>query len=191
MKKKIPLRALIEVAISAAMAMVLDLLPSIKLSPSISISFAMVPIFIIAFRWGVRAAVVSGFLWGVLQILTGDAYILTPLQGLIEYFLAFSFIGSAGLLAPSIQKAIAIGNKGKLLTLIVFASFLGSLTRYFWHFIAGVIFFANYAHEAGKTPIVFSFMMNGITMIFTFILCSIVLMLIISIRPQLLLTEKR
>lgn len=62
--KKIGLIALIEAAFFAAMALVLDLLPSLQLSPSISISFAMVPIFIIAFRWGFKVSFISGFLWG-------------------------------------------------------------------------------------------------------------------------------
>lgn len=188
--KSLPLRAMIEVAILSAMAMVLDLLPSIKISPSISISVSMVPIFIVAFRWGVKAAFTSGLLWGILQVLTGDAYILTPLQGFIEYFIAFSFIGFAGLLAPSVQKAVASGKKVNLIMAILLGTLLGSLTRYFWHFIAGVVFFAKYAHEAGKTPVVFSFVMNGITMVFTFILCSIVLILLTTIRPQLLLSKR-
>lgn len=49
--KKMSLVTLIEAAFFAAIALVLDLLPSIKLTPAVSISFAMVPIFIIAFLW--------------------------------------------------------------------------------------------------------------------------------------------
>lgn len=64
MKKTFNLQTLLEIAIFGALAMLLDLIPSIKPHPSISISFAMVPIFIIAFRWGVRASFAS-VLFGV------------------------------------------------------------------------------------------------------------------------------
>ena len=60
--KKFNLQTLIEIAIFAAFAMALDILPSFKPHPSISISFAMIPIFIIAFRRGFAAGVISGFL---------------------------------------------------------------------------------------------------------------------------------
>lgn len=184
--RKISLQAMIETSIFAAMAMVLDLLPSIKLSPSISISFAMVPIFIVAFRWGVRMAFVSGLLWAMLQFATGDAFVLTPLQGFIDYFVAFSSIGMAGLLAPAVQRAADAGNKSMLIFVTTIGIFIGSLLRYFWHFISGVVFFAKYAYEAGKTPIVYSFVANGITMIFSFLSCVIVISLVLSIKPQLL-----
>ncbi len=188
--RKISLQAMIEASIFAAMAMVLDLLPSIKIPPSISISFAMVPIFIVAFRWGVKTAFLSGLLWSFLQFATGDAYVLTPVQGFIDYFVAFSFICFAGLLAPTVQRAAAEGKKGQLILAIVLGTFIGSFTRYFWHFISGVVFFASYAKEAGQTPIYFSFAANGITMFFSFLSCAIVISIVLTIRPQLMSSNK-
>jgi len=73
--KKIKLQALIEAAFFAAFALILDLLPSIQLGPWMSVSCAMLPIFILAFRWGFTVSVISGFIWGLLQVATGDAYI--------------------------------------------------------------------------------------------------------------------
>ncbi|MBS4222023.1 energy-coupled thiamine transporter ThiT [Lederbergia citrea] len=187
---KISLQAMIEAAIFAAMALVLDLLPSIKFGPSISISFAMVPVFIVAFRWGVKAALFSGLLWSLLQFATGDAWILTPIQAIIDYPIAFSFIGLAGMLAPRVQKMAAEGNRNGLIMALTIGIFIGSLGRYFWHFISGVVFFASYAKEAGKTPIVYSFVANGITMFFSFLACTIVLSIILAMRTQLLKTNK-
>ena len=57
--KNFKLVAMIEAAFFAAFAFILDLLPSIQLAPWISISFAMVPIFIVAFRWGVKGGLLS------------------------------------------------------------------------------------------------------------------------------------
>lgn len=190
MKKFLPLQAMLEVAIFAALAMLIDLLPGIKPIPSISISLAMVPIFIVAFRWGVKASFISGFIWGILQIVTGDAWILTPLQAFIEYFVAFSFIGFAGLMMGAVQNAVRSQNRPKLITSVLVGALIGSIGRYFWHFIAGVVFFANYAEEAGQTPIYFSFVTNSITMTANFISCSIVIILILMVRPTFLTMNK-
>ncbi len=109
--KKLSLVAMIEAAFFGAFAFILDLLPSIKLSPWISISVAMVPIFIIAFRWGLKVSLLSGFLWGLLQVVLGDAYYLSPVQFLIEYFIAFAFVGFAGLFFRTIQNYFKNGDK--------------------------------------------------------------------------------
>src|SRR5690625_6786003 len=143
--------------------MLLDLIPSIKPHPSISISFAMVPIFIIAFRWGVRVSFASGFICCILQIVLGDAWILTPLQAFIESFIAFAFVGWAGLFMNQIKRSLLENNKAKANFSIIIAVILGSAARYFWPFIAGVVFFSEYAFEEGQGPIIFSLIANGIT----------------------------
>lgn len=191
MRKRLPLQAMLEVAIFAGFAMLLDLLPKISPIPSISISLTMVPIFIVAFRWGFKASFISGLIWGILQIITGDAWILTPLQAFIEYFIAFAFIGFAGLFARFVQNAAESNQKFKMSLYIIIGTFVGSLARYFWHFIAGVVFFSHYAEEAGQTAIFFSFVTNGITMLSNFIGCSIVIVLLLMIQPNLLKMYKR
>ncbi len=180
---------MIEAAFFAAFAMILDFLPSIKLSPAISISFAMVPIFILAFRRGVIAGVLSGFLWGLLQVMLGDATILTPTQFLIEYFIAFAFVGFAGLLYPVIQKNVQNGNKKVALAWVVAAALVGSIARYFWHFLAGVIFWGEYAPE-GMSPVVYSFIANGTTMLGAFVFCSVVLVVLLASAPRLIQTDE-
>lgn len=186
MRKKLPLQGMMEVAIFAGFAMLLDLLPKISPIPSISISLTMVPIFIVAFRWGFKASVISGFLWGILQIITGDAWILTPVQAFIEYFIAFAFIGFAGLFAKQVQKAAKENERLKMSVYATIGMFVGSFARYFWHFIAGVVFFSHYAEEAGQTAVFFSFVTNGITMLSNFIGCSIVIVTLLLIQPKIL-----
>ncbi|MBM7649278.1 thiamine transporter [Bacillus ectoiniformans] len=179
MRNKLPLQALMEAAIFASLAFLLDLLPSIKLSPVISISFAMVPIFYVALRWGVKAGMASGFLWGLLQVILGDAYILTPVQAFIEYFVAFAFIGMAGVFAGKLAKA------EKKAPVILAAVFIGSAARYVWHFLAGWIYFGEYAPE-GTPAALYSLFVNGITMLGAFALCSIVMMFLWKAAPRLL-----
>lgn len=187
--KKLSLLALIEASFFAAFALILDLLISIKPTPNISISVAMVPIFILAFRWGFRTTLISGFLWGLLQVVTGDAWIATPVQAFIEYFVAFACIGFAGAFYHFIQKEIRYGSKKKALGWVVVAVFAGSIARYFWHFIAGIIFFGSFAPK-GMSPFLFSFAVNGAAMLGSWILCSIVLVLVISATPQLIMRKE-
>ncbi|WP_459503533.1 energy-coupled thiamine transporter ThiT [Bacillus sp. C1] len=201
------LQAMIEAAILAAFALIIDILPlSIKLPTGGSISFAMIPIFIIAYRWGFKTAFLGGLIWGLLQIVVGDAYILTPIQAFIEYFIAFAFIGFAGLFYRPIQKALAntqyssdeqqgIGSRKekpieknsqgkKALAYIILATFVGSLARYFCHFIAGVIFFGQYAPK-GQSAFLYSLIVNGSTMLASFALCTVLLLLLFTTSPRL------
>ncbi|EJS60653.1 energy-coupled thiamine transporter ThiT [Bacillus cereus] len=198
------LQAMIESAILAAFALIIDILPlSIKLPTGGSISFAMIPIFIIAYRWGFKRAFLGGLIWGLLQIVVGDAYILTPVQAFIEYFIAFAFIGFAGLFYRPIQKALASDNsnaehssfgsrkdkpkqnKGKkALVYIIIATFVGSFARYFCHFIAGIIFWGQYAPK-GQSAVLYSLIVNGSTMIGSFILCTVLLILLFTTSPRL------
>ncbi|MDQ0215527.1 thiamine transporter [Oikeobacillus pervagus] len=179
------LQGMIEAAIFAAFAFVLDLLPSIDITPAISISFAMVPIFIIAFRWGFKMSFFSGLLWGILQLLLGDAWVVTPIQVIMEYFIAFAFIGFAGLLMPQIQRDLNDNKKGKAFAWMVLATLIGSFARYVWHYIAGVIFFGEYAPE-GVSPSWYSLTVNGPAMLLNFLLCAAVLILLVSTAPRLM-----
>ncbi|PFA68416.1 energy-coupled thiamine transporter ThiT [Bacillus sp. AFS015802] len=183
--KNARLVVLLEASLMAAFAVILDMLPSIKLSPSISISIAMVPIFLLSYRRGWRAGLIGGFVWGILQIALGDAWIVTPVQMVIEYFIAFAFIGFAGIFAGRIQAALGSSRQFKTILWVVVATFVGSLARYFWHFIAGFVFFAEYAPD-DMSPLLFSFITNGITMLGSAFLCSVVMGFIITMAPRLI-----
>ncbi|WP_176538820.1 MULTISPECIES: energy-coupled thiamine transporter ThiT [Bacillus cereus group] len=179
------LQAMIESAILAAFAMIIDILPlSIKLPTGGSISFAMIPIFIIAYRWGFKMAFLGGLIWGLLQIVVGDAYILTPIQAFIEYFIAFAFIGFAGLFYKQIQQTLINGERKKTISYIILATFIGSLARYFCHFIAGIIFWGQYAPK-GQSAVLYSLIVNGSTMLASFALCTVLLFLLFRTSPRL------
>src|SRR5690625_5737528 len=83
----------IEIAILTALALILDIIPFLKFKiwpAGGSISFAMIPVFIVAFRCGLKGGLLSGFLWGILQIATGNACIVNFWRELIVYGLAFT-----------------------------------------------------------------------------------------------------
>ncbi|MEH7386156.1 energy-coupled thiamine transporter ThiT [Bacillus sp. JJ1521] len=182
------LQAMIEAAIFAVLALALDIfVPSIKIA-TISISFAMVPIFIIALRWGFKTGFLSGLIWGLLQLVF-DPQIIHPLQGFIEFVIAFPFIGFAGLLKNPVQRTLINNKKGLAIGIIVIAIFIGSVARYFWHFLAGFIYWGMYAPK-GMDPVFYSFTFNSIAMLGSFIACSIVLILLIVASPRFFIQKE-
>lgn len=178
---------LVEVSIFTALALLLDILPlSFKLwAQGGSISFAMIPVFIVAFRWGMKGGLLSGFLWGVLQVATGTAYVLVPLQGVIDYGVAFTVIGFAGIFANHIQKAVKSGETRTYLTYITLGVFLGSALRFIAHYTAGVVFFGSAVE--GQPAWLYSLLYNTSYMVPSFILCTIIVAFLFHKQPRTLL----
>ncbi len=114
---KTSIRPMIDIALLATIAYILDLVTQpISLGPWISLSFKMVPIFLLSFRWGLKAGAMGGLIWGLLQVATGQAAggWLTLTQGFLEYFVAFSLIGISGVVKPALDKAIIQGEKAQV-----------------------------------------------------------------------------
>ncbi|MBQ0139950.1 MAG: energy-coupled thiamine transporter ThiT [Kurthia sp.] len=178
---------MIEVAVFAAIGFILD-----KISFSIwaqggSISFVMVPIVLMAFRWGIVPGLATGLIIGVLQVLTG-ALILTPLQGILDYFFAFTIVGIAGIFRPLVIRA-SKHNKGKMLAWILIGTTLGGILRLLSHTAAGAIFFAQYAGD--QNPWIYSVIYNCSYMIPAVILTAIVIYLLFRAAPKLFVQKAR
>ena len=82
---------LMEIAIFAAIGIILDQLTFKLWAQGGSISLVMVPIILIAMRWGLVAGLTTGLLVGVLQMMFG-AYILHWAQALLDYGVIFTMI---------------------------------------------------------------------------------------------------
>lgn len=176
-----------EIAIFAAIGLVLDQL-SFKIVPQGgSISLVMLPIVIIAIRWGLGAGLISGFLVGVLQMMFG-AYILHWAQALLDYVVAFTAIGLAGVMRPTIIHAM----KNEKITLqfiyIVAAIMIGGIIRFIAHLLAGVIFFKEYAGD--QNPWIYSTIYNCTYIIPSIILTAIVAVLLLKASPKLIQIAK-
>lgn len=183
--RKLRLQTLLEAAMMAALAYILDLLPAIQFGPSISISFAMVPVMIVALRWGTKAGILSGFLWGAIQVITWDVWFVHPIQLIMEYVVAFAFVGFTGLFASKFKIYNESNNRLKAILILVFAIFFGCLARYFWHFLAGFIFWAETGASAAAA-VWYSFWVNGITALGAAILCTIVIVFLLRTYPRIL-----
>ncbi|MFD1067419.1 energy-coupled thiamine transporter ThiT [Oceanobacillus locisalsi] len=177
---------LVEVAIFTALALLLDILPiGFTLWPQGgSVSFAMIPVFIVAFRWGLKGGLLSGFLWGILQVATGTAYILHPVQGIIEYGLAFTVVGLAGVFSKQVIDNMKKKQIKKSFIYILTGVFLGSAARFICHYIAGMVFFGSAVE--GQPAWLYSLIYNSSYMIPSFVLSLIIVFLLFYKQPRTL-----
>jgi thiamine transporter len=182
-----------EVAVFSALAYLLDFaagLLSLKIWPQGgSVSIAMVPIFLMAFRWGIKGGLLTGFLLGLLQFILGFSQIYTLLQGIIDYFVAFSVVGLAGLFAKLVMDSLKKQEKGKWITYVLMGAFLGSALRYLCHVLSGIVFFGEYAPK-GQPVAIYSILYNGTYMLPSFIVSAVIMIIVISAVPKRIFLQK-
>jgi len=182
-----------EVAVFTALAYLLDFVAgivSLRIWPQGgSISIAMVPIFLIAYRWGIKGGLLTGFLLGFLQFILGFSQVYTIVQGIIDYFIAFTVVGSAGIFAPAIKKSINEQNNVKWMAYVISGAFLGSALRYFCHVISGIAFFGEYAPK-GQPVAIYSLLYNGTYMLPNFIISATITIVLISALPKKMILQK-
>ena len=169
-------KKLVEMSILVALAFVLDYVANIysgwfwPFGGSISIS--LVPLAVIAFRYGWVAGFLSGFTMGLLQLLTG-AYIMHTIQVLFDYPLPYAVLGFAGFFASRVN-VVEVGQRSLYIWL---ATGIGSIARLVCHIISGVVFFADYAPE-GMNPVVYSVGYNTPFVLASYILSAIILVIL-------------
>lgn len=178
----------IEGTIIAALATVLSFIP-LQIGPSFAITVGAPVMVLYCLRRGLVPGLLASFLWGILHIFVGNATILTPLQGFIEYFVAFGFTGFAGLWAKPVQESINAHDWKKSTGYIILATIVGTIARYFWHTIAGYYFWGQYAPEE-MSPWIYSILMNSASALATGVFTAL-LLIIISQTTSKLFTPNR
>lgn len=177
------LQFLLEVAILGALSFVLDNLTLFKMPQGGSVTLSMLPIILMAYRWGVAGGVLTGFITGLLQAVIGG-YIIHPVQGALDYFVAYTVVGLAGVTLSWLIKSKSAGRKGSMATAIIVGTVLGGLLRLLVHFIGGMVFFAD---AAGDQPVwLYSLGYNATFMIPSIVLCAIVAVILFTSAPRLI-----
>lgn len=179
---------LIEVAIFTALAIVLDNIPFLKFKVwpnGGSVSLVMIPIFLVALRWGIRAGLLSGLLLGLLKLLFGGT-ILHLYQAFIEYGFAFTVIGLAGIFSVKLKQAIQEGKNALIFSYILIGTLLGSGLRFLAHFYGGIVFWGEFAPE-GQPVWLYSLLYNGSYMLPSFIISGIGIFLLFKAQPRIIL----
>ena len=138
------LRMLVESAVAIALAVVLHMVTLWKLPQGGKVtSGSMVPLLIIAVRWGPKAGLGAGVLFGLVDYLL-EPYFYHPVQFLLDYPIAFGCLGLAGFLPRWPLLGTTAGLAGRFLS----------------HLLSGVVFFASYAPE-GMSPWLYSAIYNA------------------------------
>lgn len=144
---KIDARLIAQIGLVLAMATLLKVFRIYHLPQGGSITLgSMVPILLMALLHGPEIGCLTGFLYGIISFILSP-YVLHPVQVLFDYPLPFMALGLAGFLREKWLVGVAIAL----------------FSRFFCHFISGVVFFASYAPKE-MSPVIYSLMVNGIFM---------------------------
>ncbi len=117
----------------------------------------MVPLLLLAYRYGPAVGVLGGFLFGCINLFQ-NPYILHPVQVLFDYPLPYMCMGLAGLWPKQLFFGTGVAFLGRMLC----------------HVISGVVFFASFA-PAGQSPLLYSLIFNGTYLIPEYIICALML----------------
>lgn len=118
---------------------------------------SMLPLILIACRFGVGVGALAGFVCGMISIVQ-DPFILHPVQVLFDYPLPFMAMGLAGLCRNQLYWGAVLAFAG----------------RFLCHFISGVAFFGSYAPE-GISPVLYSLVFNGSYLSAELVICCLIL----------------
>jgi thiamine transporter len=166
--------------------MVLSWIPIEAPNAAFDLSLGLIPLAVYAVRRGAGPAIAVGAVWGLLHIIGGKAYIITPLQFIFEYPFAFAFGGMFGIFAARIRSALA-GSGASLVKWIVCASLVTAFSRWFWHFLAGGLIWAELMPDGvNLNPWVYSLIMNGLSFIGNAVMLVIVMTALSKASPRLL-----
>ncbi len=104
-------------------------LPSLPNGGSVTL-FSMLVMTLIGYWYGPKAGITACIAYGIIQLIIGP-YVVTPIQVLIDYPLAYGALGLSGFFSNSKHGLI----KGYL---------VGVVGRYAFHMLSGLIFFTTY-----------------------------------------------
>jgi thiamine transporter len=177
------LQLILEIAILGAISFVLDKI-GFSMPQGGSITLSMLPIVVMAFRWGIVGGMLTGFVSGLLQLMMGG-FVFNAIQAALDYFVSYTLVGVAGITLVWLLSSKAKGNKGSMVAAIVVGTVIGGLLRYLIHFIGGIVFFASYAPE-GQPVWLYSLVYNASYMIPAIILSAIVAAILFTSAPRLI-----
>ena len=203
MKKIFDVRVLAEIAICAALGFALDALQGGYsrglFTSGGSIGIAMLPVLIISYRRGLVPGILCGLILSLVQMLS-SIYVINAtsydnkflqtmgpfIQVMLDYVLAYTLVGCAGIFAKKFKKADNVGSK---ILFVVLGCLVGGLLKYFVQAISGAVFWVNADAEfmgvQGGTWL-FSLVYNGAYNIPNIVLCAIVMILLVRFYPQFL-----
>lgn len=173
---------LMEIAIMAGLSFVLDKL-SISMPQGGSFSFGMLPIVLVAYRHGILSGITTGFIVGLISAMMGS-HLYHWLQVLLDYGLASTVIGFAGVTRGKLREALAQKNKKSVSFYVGLGVLFGATLSFITHVMSGAIFFAEYAGT--QNPWIYSIIYNATYMVPSTIITIIIGSLLFATSPRLI-----
>ena len=158
-------RFITEIAISVALAVILHFITIWRMPQGGNISLEMLPIIIVGIRLGGVAGIISGSLYGLINLFI-DGIAIHPLSILLDYILAFALVGVAGFFKGSDLR-------------IVLGSVIAMLGRFICSFLSGFIVFAEYAPE-GQNPVLYSLIYQASYLVPQMIITVLILVIVLK-----------
>ena len=180
-KSHLYVRMLCEGAILLAMGLVLNALKLYQFPNGGSVDLAMIPIFFFAIRWGAGPGLLVGFAFGLLQMFIDGAIAWGWQSLLLDYLVAFTPLGLAGLFRY---------RKGGIFA----GTLLGCILRFIVHYISGVTIYAIVAPTelfamTFTEPWMYSLAYNGSYMLVDTVICLVVFALLYNPLRKYFLAE--
>lgn len=170
-RKKLSAKQLAVSSVAIALASVLSMVKIFHMPMGGSITlFSMLFITLIGYWYGLRAGLMTAFAYGCIQLILG-AYIIHPVQLLIDYCFSFAALGLSGFF------------KGKKYGMLA-GYLLGVTGRFVFSFISGMVFFGSAASEYSMSIPVYSAVYNG-AYLYGEALLTVVILLIPAVRKGL------
>lgn len=156
-------RMIANAALCLALAFVLSYIKLFDLPQGGAVTAAsLLPIIAFAYSYGLAPGLVVGVAYGLLQMIQ-DPWIVSPVQAILDYPLAFACIALAAV-------ARKLPDSWGWLAGIA----LGGVGRFVCHVLSGVVFFAEYAEGTGMSPFVYSVSYNSFVFV-DLAICAVVM----------------
>lgn len=156
-------RMLANAALCLALAFVLSYIKLFDLPQGGAVTAAsLLPIVAFAYSYGLAPGLVVGVAYGLLQMIQGPV-IVTPVQAILDYPLAFACIALA-----------AVARKLPDSWGWLAGMALAAVGRFVCHTFTGVVFFAQYAEGTGMSPFVYSVSYNSFVFV-DMAICAVVM----------------
>lgn len=133
-----------DAAITLSLSFALSYVKLFSMPQGGSITLAsIVPIAIFAYIYGPKEGLQVGLLYAILQLIQG-AYIVHPIQVLLDYIVPFTCVGLIGIFRKlDFKKLYLKGRNLNPVFNIVYGIFLYSIIRFISSFLSGAIFFGS------------------------------------------------
>jgi thiamine transporter len=178
-------RVIVEIALCVSLSAVLNM-PGLRFKLPFNIaggtvSLNMLPILVLALRRGLGPGLAAGALYGLVDVLV-DPFVVHPAQFLLDYPVAYGFVGVAGLGSRTWHRLVRDGHvlmSGAVATPFVV---LAGAARFVSHWLSGLIFFASYAK--GQPAWLYSLVYNASYLVPSLLLSAVACLALLPVLER-------